>query len=249
MKEVDDIMALLLEKEAEPTDAIRWSRCGNNLPSEHFGNDPADIMCLSVSQGYLRVKRVIDILLAVLAGAVLSPVMIVAAVVIKLTSRGPVIFKQTRAGKMGHTFTMFKFRTMRQGADEDHGVLHDSNGRNGSAFKLKNDPRITSVGRFLRRTSIDELPQLLNVIRGDMSLVGPRPLPLCQVSLKTIEERARLSVKPGVTGLWQVSGRSDIPYDDWIELDFYYIEHRSTLMDLQILLRTVPAVLSCRGAY
>lgn len=242
-------MTVLLEEKSEPTEAIQWSYCENNLPSEHFGNDPADILSLSVSQNYLAVKRIIDVVLSVLATVILSPIMILAAVAIKITSRGPVIFKQTRAGMMGHTFTMFKFRTMRQGADRDNRVLDDSDGQNGSAFKLKNDPRITLVGRFLRRTSIDELPQMFNVIRGDMSLVGPRPLPLNQVSLDTIEERARLSVKPGITGLWQISGRSDIPYEEWLELDFYYVEHRSTLMDLQILLRTVPAVLSCRGAY
>ena len=115
--------------------------------------------------------------------------------------------------------------------------------------KLKNDPRVTFLGRFLRTTSMDELPQIINVLRGHMSLVGPRPLPLDEVRFDTFAERARLTVKPGMTGLWQVSGRADIPYDEWLELDLYYVQNRSLALDLLILLRTIPAVLSCRGAY
>jgi lipopolysaccharide/colanic/teichoic acid biosynthesis glycosyltransferase len=193
-------------------------------------------------------KRIVDVVLASLVLLVCLPILIAAGVAIKLTSRGPVVFRQKRAGLMGKTFTMYKLRTMK--ADQTKDIYYGpQEGQNGPAFKLKNDPRVTAVGRILRQMSIDELPQLINVILGEMTLVGPRPLPLDQVRVDSIEERSRLTVKPGLTGLWQVSGRADVPYEAWIEMDLYYVQHQSFWLDLKILLKTIPAVLSCRGAY
>ncbi len=202
-----------------------------------------------IGYSYLIIKRITDIILSVILLILTAPIMLLAAIAIKLTSKGDIIFKQKRAGQYGKIFIMFKFRTMYDDDETHQKVLRDPNGKNGPAFKLKNDPRITPVGRFLRKTSIDELPQLINVLKGDMSFVGPRPLPLNQVRFDTESERLRLTVKPGITGLWQVSGRADIPYDDWIKLDLYYIQHRSLWLDFWIMLKTIPAVISGRGAY
>ncbi len=216
---------------------IEFKVDGKTLPADW----PASI-------GYLAVKRVMDVILGVLALLFSLPVMLVAGVVVKLTSPGPVIFRQQRAGLFGRPFTIYKLRTMVKTMG-DEAILFRADGRNGPAFKLKDDPRITRVGKFLRKTSIDELPQLLNVILGDMSLVGPRPLPLEQVRLNSIEERSRLTVKPGLTGLWQISGRADVPYEEWLAMDFYYVQHRELWLDGLILFKTLPAVLSCKGAY
>ncbi len=207
-----------------------------------------ELLSWPVSRRYRICKRIFDVVLASVAFLVSLPILLIAGLAIRLTSRGPVIFKQKRAGLMGKTFTMYKLRTMKAGQTGDV-YYGPQEGRNGPAFKLKNDPRITWVGRFLRRTSIDELPQLMNVIMGQMSLVGPRPLPLDQVRVDSVEERSRLTVKPGITGLWQVSGRADVPYEAWIEMDLYYVQHQSLWLDAQILFKTIPAVLSCRGAY
>ncbi len=198
---------------------------------------------------YLIVKRIIDVLISVVLLILSSPILLLAGIAIKLTSRGPVIFKQKRAGQYGKIFTMLKLRTMTDDVENHKSVLNDPNGQNGPAFKLKDDPRITPVGKILRKTSIDELPQLINVIKGDMSIVGPRPLPLSQVKFDTLAERMRLTVKPGITGLWQVSGRADIPYEEWIKLDLYYIEHRGIVFDFWIMLKTIPAVIFGKGAY
>lgn len=178
------------------------------------------------------------------------PAVILAAVAIRLTSPGPVFFRQKRAGRNGVPFTMYKLRTMYNGADDDKVLFRSLNSLpTGPCFKMKNDPRVTRIGRWLRRASIDELPQFWNVIRGDMSLVGPRPLPLDEVRVDTPDQRLRLSIKPGITCLWQISGRTEIPYHEWLALDAWYVRNRSALLDLQILIKTVPAVLSARGAY
>ncbi len=198
---------------------------------------------------YLIAKRIIDILLSIILLVLTCPILVLAMIAIKLTSKGPVIFSQKRAGQYGKIFVMFKLRTMDNNIENHKEILKDPNGQNGPAFKLRDDPRITPVGKILRKTSIDELPQLINVLKGDMSIVGPRPLPLEQVKFDTIAERARLTVKPGITGLWQVSGRADIPYEEWIKLDLYYIEHRSFWLDFWIMLKTVPAVIFGKGAY
>ncbi len=179
-----------------------------------------------------------------------SLIMIPAAFAVKVTSRGPIIFRQERAGRDGEVFEMFKFRTMVDGADDLIGQLDlTADAGNDFMFKIKDDPRITKVGKFLRRYSIDELPQLFNVFRGDMSLVGPRPPLLREVSGYHVDARRRLLVRPGVTGLWQVSGRSDLNWEETIRLDLYYVENWSLVGDLVILWRTARAVLSSRGAY
>lgn len=199
---------------------------------------------------YLAVSRVMDVMFSAAALVVFAPVILFAIAVIRLTSRGGAIFLQQRAGLGGRPFTMYKLRTMYAGADDDKELFRGSNAfRTGPSFKMKNDPRVTWVGRWLRQLSIDELPQFYNVLRGEMALVGPRPLPMDEVRADTGEQRLRLSVKPGITCLWQVSGRTEIPYEEWLALDVWYVRNRSLSLDVQILARTVPAVLSRRGAY
>lgn len=211
--------------------------------------DPSWEVAVAGSPGYERAKRVVDVIGASLLLAALLPIMLLAAALIKLTSRGPALFRQARAGRDGRPFTMYKFRSMRSGAEEDRSLLKSRNLYRGPVFKVPDDPRVTPVGRFLRRSSIDELPQLLNVLRGEMSLVGPRPLWLPEAQETRGVARDRMKVKPGLTCLWQISGRSELSYDRWVRLDLYYISHRSTWLDVLILVQTIPAVLSARGAY
>lgn len=170
------------------------------------------------------------------------------AALIKLTSPGPVLFAQTRAGLNGRPFRLYKFRSMIQGAEKLQDKLQDRNEMSGPVFKIANDPRLTRVGRFLRRTSLDELPQLWNVLRGDISLVGPRPLPAYEVKKFKLREQRRLSVMPGITCLWQISGRNEVGFDEWMRLDMRYIDTWSLWLDIKILLLTIPAVLVQRGA-
>jgi len=198
---------------------------------------------------YEVAKRVVDVFVAAALIVLLAPVMLVAAAVVKLTSPGPAIFKQTRAGLGGRPFTMYKFRTMRQGAERARYSLVHLNEKDGPVFKIANDPRLTPVGRWLRRSSIDELPQLFNVLRGEMSLVGPRPLWLPEADKTEGRARLRAAVKPGLTCLWQISGRSELSYDEWVGLDLCYVHNRSMLLDLMIMVQTVPVVISARGAY
>ncbi len=195
------------------------------------------------------VKRAIDVAGASLLLVLFSPVMLAAALAVRLTSPGPVLFKQQRFGKHRRRFAMLKFRSMVADAEQRQYALEERNEAQGPVFKLKYDPRVTPVGKFLRRTSIDELPQLLNVLRGEMSLVGPRPLPLRDVS--RFEEcwlLRRFSVRPGLTCIWQVSGRSNTSFDDWIRQDLTYIDSWSLTLDLKILALTIPAVLRGSGA-
>jgi len=196
----------------------------------------------------LMVKRFLDIL-GGLVGLVLSlPLFIVVPVRIKLTSRGPVVYRQKRCGLYGRHFTIYKFRSMVDGAEDILWEIKHLSEMNGPVFKMRHDPRVTPLGRFLRKTSIDELPQFYNVLRGDMSLVGPRaPLPE-EVSEYTRWQRRRLSVKPGLTCLWQIAGRNEIDFHEWMKLDLKYIDNWSLWLDLKILLLTVPTVLLCRGA-
>jgi exopolysaccharide biosynthesis polyprenyl glycosylphosphotransferase len=195
------------------------------------------------------VKRAIDAVGAALALALFAVPMLVMAATIKLTSNGPVFFRQERAGAGGSTFGCWKFRTMYTGADSQRAVLRAESGSAGATFKMARDPRVTGVGRFLRRFSLDELPQLFNVLVGEMSLVGPRPHPLDDVELYDDVATRRLLAKPGMTGLWQVSGRSDLAWRDAVMLDLYYVENWSISLDLIIMLRTAKAVLAGRGAY
>lgn len=194
-------------------------------------------------------KRVIDLIVASVALFLLSPVFLVTALLIKLTSKGPIFFGQTRVGEGGCRFRFLKFRTMYVDAETRRHDLVAFNEVGGPVFKIKADPRITQVGRVLRRLSIDELPQLVHVISGDMSLVGPRPPIPDEVQNYNWQQLQRLLVKPGLTCIWQVSGRSDLDFETWVEMDVDYIRGWTPAVDLELLARTVPAVLSGRGAY
>ena len=178
----------------------------------------------------------------------LSPLLLLTAIAIKLTSRGPILFKQTRVGLHGRMFNMLKFRSMVHGAEALKAALESQNERRGPVFKMAKDPRVTRLGRFIRKYSVDELPQLLNVLRGDMSVVGPRPAVPSEVARYEAWQRRRLSVRPGLTCVWQVSGRDHIPFGTWMLLDMRYIDHWSLWEDLRLILQTVPVVLTGRGA-
>jgi exopolysaccharide biosynthesis polyprenyl glycosylphosphotransferase len=194
-------------------------------------------------------KRALDFTLALIALLAVSPVLLLAAALIKLTSPGPIFFLQKRIGQNKRKFTIFKFRTMAVDAEERMKQMQHMNEVSGPVFKIKKDPRITPVGSFLRKTSIDELPQLINVLKGDMSLVGPRPLPIRDYEGFSEDwHRRRFSVRPGITCLWQVMGRSSIPFEKWMELDMQYIDGWSLWLDLKILAQTIPAVLRGFGA-
>jgi exopolysaccharide biosynthesis polyprenyl glycosylphosphotransferase len=203
----------------------------------------------AISGGALSIKRVMDVLLSIFLFILLLIPMAIIAVVIKFSSPGPVIFKQARVGRGGNLFTAYKFRTMRVGAEHEKKELEHLNEASGPLFKIKNDPRMTRSGKWLRRTSLDELPQLFNVMRGDMSLVGPRPPLPNEVAAYEEWHKRRLDVAPGVTGLWQVSGRSELTFDEMVMLDLYYIENWSPWLDLWILVKTIPALFTARGAY
>lgn len=196
-----------------------------------------------------RLKRLLDLILTLLALACLWPLMLITAIAIRLDSSGPVIFQQTRVGKWGEPFICYKFRSMCSDAEARKDALREQNEVDGPVFKIQADPRITRVGRIIRKLSIDELPQLFNVLRGEMSLVGPRPpLPDEVAHYQPIHLR-RLHTKPGLTGLQQVSGRSNMSFERWIELDLQYVAEQSFQTDLYILLKTVPTVLFGKGAY
>jgi exopolysaccharide biosynthesis polyprenyl glycosylphosphotransferase len=195
------------------------------------------------------VKRSFDAVGATLLLLVLSPLLLALALAVKLTSRGPILYRSARPGMGGQPFDCLKFRTMHADADEEQSELEGLNEADGALFKIRDDPRLTSAGRFLRRFSLDELPQLVNVVRGEMSLVGPRPLPLRDFEQLEDWHKKRYLVLPGITGLWQVSGRSELDFDDLVRLDFLYLERWSVALDLVILLKTVPAVLLRRGAF
>ncbi len=196
----------------------------------------------------LALKRLLDVATSAVLLVLSLPVVLGIAIAIKLTSGGGVLYRQIRCGLNGRRFTLYKFRTMVENAEDRQGELLHLNEMNGPVFKLKRDPRVTWVGRFLRRFSLDELPQLWNVLRGDMSLVGPRPPIPDEVARYQRWQRRRLSMKPGLTCLWQISGRNQLDFDRWIELDLQYIDSWSPWLDMKILLKTVPAVLSGRGA-
>ena len=195
------------------------------------------------------IKRTFDLIGAVLLVVVLAPVMILASAAIKLSSRGPVLYRSMRPGIGGRVFSCLKFRTMVHGAEHLQDHLENRNELGGAIFKIRNDPRITPVGRFMRRWSLDELPQLFNVLRGEMSLVGPRPLPQRDYDRLDDWHRKRYLVLPGMTGLWQVSGRSELDFDELVRLDFLYLERWSVFLDLTIILKTIPAVIRRRGAW
>jgi exopolysaccharide biosynthesis polyprenyl glycosylphosphotransferase len=208
------------------------------------------------SSGLLTAKRwalvskvILDVVVSAMLIVLLLPVLLAAAVAVAVSSPGPIIYRQTRIGRHGRPFTMYKFRSMRSEAHDIRRGLVDRSDVTGPVFKMRNDPRITAVGRVLRKFSIDELPQLVNVLKGDMSLVGPRPPLPEEVETYGPRERLRLMVTPGLTCIWQVSGRSDIDFATWVELDIAYIDQWTLFGDLLLLVRTIGAVITARGAY
>ncbi len=231
------------------------------LPAHPFRMDRARAEdSHAVADGYLHfvthaprphqmaIKRLFDIAASAAGLLVLSPLLITVALLIKLTSRGPIFFKQKRVGLHGKTFNMLKFRSMVVNAEELKEKLQALNEQTGPVFKIKNDPRITGIGRFIRKYSIDELPQLLNVLRGEMSVVGPRPPLPKEVEKYAAWQRRRLSVRPGLTCIWQVSGRNQISFEEWMYLDMQYIDNWSLMTDLRLILKTVPVVITGSGA-
>ncbi len=201
------------------------------------------------SWAYRVSKRTLDVVLALAGLTLLLPLVPLIVVLIKLDSPGPVVFAQHRVGRRGRMFVCYKFRSMVREAEGMKSGLVELNEATGPAFKIRRDPRITVIGAFLRRSSLDEVPQLVNVLRGDMSIVGPRPQIPAEVELYEPWHLRRLEVKPGITCLWQIAGRSHIGFDEWMRLDLEYIRRRSMRLDLWILLRTLPAVIARKGAY
>ncbi len=200
--------------------------------------------------GTYFVKRLIDVIASLILMFLLTPLFLVIMALIYKSSPGPVFYKQTRVGRWGKLFTMWKFRSMYLDAGERLKEIMAQNEMTGGViFKMKNDPRIFPVGKFIRKASIDELPQLWNVLKGDMSLVGPRPALPSEVNQYSLDDRRRLEVIPGITCIWQVSGRSNIPFPQQVQLDVQYIQSQSIWMDIKLLLQTIPAVLLSRGAY
>ncbi len=198
---------------------------------------------------YAAIKRFIDILAAIALFILFLPLIPFVTILIKLDSPGSVLYKQKRIGKGGREFDFYKFRSMVDGAENVIGALRPLCGMDGPIFKLKEDPRITPVGRFLRRSSLDELPQLINVLKGEMSIVGPRPNLPSEVSHYLPWQRKRLDVTPGITCFWQIAGRSHIGFQEWMRLDLEYIRQRSLKTDLMIMAKTIPAVIARKGAY
>ena len=198
---------------------------------------------------YEVIKRVIDVVCSFVGVLVLSPLFVVIAIIIKFTSKGPVFFSQKRVGRDGKEFKMYKFRSMVVNAEELKEKLVAQNEMSGPMFKMKDDPRVTKVGKFIRKTSIDELPQLFNVLKGDMSLVGPRPSLPKEVAQFEDWMYRRLEVKPGLTCYWQVSGRNNIDFEDWMKLDIKYVDERSTWIDIKLIFKTVFVLFGDKNAH
>jgi exopolysaccharide biosynthesis polyprenyl glycosylphosphotransferase len=225
-------------------------RFGRARPTHEKAVEDGYVHYLSVRHKPLQsaVKRLFDMVSSFVALVLLSPLLIGVAIAVKFTSRGPILFKQLRVGQHGKTFHMLKFRSMVVNAEELKARLMAQNELTGPVFKMTRDPRVTRVGRFIRKYSIDELPQLLNVLRGEMSVVGPRPPVPLEVSRYEAWQRRRLSVRPGLTCVWQVSGRNEISFEEWMYLDMQYIDHWSLKQDFELILKTLPVVLTGRGA-
>lgn len=199
---------------------------------------------------YRGIKRLFDVVVSAIGVVVISPVLLIIAICIKVDDpHGPVFYTQTRVGKDGHEFKIIKFRSMVSNADELLAKLQDQNEVDGAMFKMKDDPRITRVGRVIRKYSLDELPQLINVVTGSMSIVGPRPPLVSEVEQYTEYDKQRLLVTPGATGMWQVGGRNDVDFDEMVRLDLTYIQNRSVWLDLKIMLETVKVMIKPNGAY
>ena len=214
------------------------------------GEGPSQIPPQNVeSAGYRMVKRAFDLLGGSCIAVLMLPIFPLIALVIKLDSRGSIFYGHDRVGLSGKPFKFYKFRSMYEGSDRRQGDLIEQNEQDGPVFKIRSDPRITGVGGFLRRSSLDEIPQIINVLKGDMSIVGPRPPLASEVEQYLPWQRRRLDVKPGITCLWQISGRSEIGFDEWMRLDLEYLRTRSLRTDLLIFLKTIPAVIRRKGAY
>jgi exopolysaccharide biosynthesis polyprenyl glycosylphosphotransferase len=246
-----DEAILACEREGIPTSIsmdLYNLRIAQVRQTDFAGFPLLDFETFSAKQWQLFLKRVMDIVLSIILLILLSPVMLAAIIAIKSTSKGPLFFAQVRSGLNGRKFNLFKFRTMVVGAEMKKRELEKMNEMDGPVFKMKRDPRITPMGRILRKLSIDEIPQLLNVLKGDMSIVGPRPPLPVEVELYKMWQRRRLSLKPGITCIWQVSGRNKIPFERWMEMDLEYIDHWSLWLDIKILFKTVFVVLTGYGA-
>jgi lipopolysaccharide/colanic/teichoic acid biosynthesis glycosyltransferase len=256
------------EESSKPFDAMKTPSYSKTSLNAGFKNTSLQIVSLPAAEpagresdtvllqelssrraGTQAAQRICDVVFCTAALLLLWPVFAVIALLIRLDSPGPVLFKQSRVGKDGVEFWFYKFRSMVSDAEAQRHLLEMQNERSGPVFKMKNDPRITRVGRVLRKFSLDELPQLINVLKGDMSLVGPRPALPTETDKYTARQRQRLICLPGVTGLWQVSGRASLSFERSIELDLYYIERQSVGLYFRILLLTIPAVLRAEGAY
>lgn len=222
---------------------------GSRDKFQEFLARSAEVPEVRDSFGYTVMKRAFDIMASIGGLILLMPLFPFIVLLIKLETSGPVFFKQQRVGFEGKLFGCYKFRSMAIDAEAQKNNLAHLNEATGAAFKIKNDPRITGVGSFLRRSSLDEFPQLFNILKGDMSVIGPRPQIPSEVEDYTAEQGQRLLVKPGLTCLWQVSGRSHLDFSEWMELDREYVKNRSLLFDLKILARTLPAVIERKGAY
>jgi len=222
----------------------------SHLDVEDLGGVPMiGVKEIAISRTEQVIKRSVDITVSGIGLLLLLPVFVLIGLAIKVDSPGPIFFTQIRVGKGQRLFACYKFRSMHLGADEKKDSLKEQNEAEGIFFKMRNDPRVTRVGRLIRRTSLDELPQLVNVLMGHMSMVGPRPAPPAEVQRYMAWHKRRLDVAPGLTGLWQVSGRSELTFDEMVLLDLYYIENWSPFLDLQIMLRTIPKMITGEGAY
>jgi len=219
-----------------------------STPWRRERGEPSSAHAPRIAPDYPVRKRCLDLVVTILSLPIIAPVLLLCAVAIKVSSPGPLFFVQQRTGLGGRRFEMYKFRTMVPDAAELKESIRDANKMGGPDFKVENDPRVTPVGAWLRKTSLDEIPQIVNVIRGDMSLVGPRPTSFGSETYD-LWHTERLEVPPGLTGLWQVAGRGEIDFDDRVRLDISYVRNRCMRLDISILLKTIPAVLSQRGAY
>jgi lipopolysaccharide/colanic/teichoic acid biosynthesis glycosyltransferase len=239
----------MVQRAEDPDEATVLHVPIHGLPEPAWSSIDRSWSLLRASRWQLATKRTIDIVGALLTLVLLSPLLLITALAVLATSRGGIFYTQVRVGRGGRPFTIIKFRTMHEAAHSLMGYYEGLNDLDGPIFKLRNDPRVTQVGRWLRRFSIDEIPQLVNVLRGDMSLVGPRPLVPEEYAHFSPYEVQRLLATPGLTGIWQVGGRCDVDFHSWIEMDLEYIRRWNLRLDLTVLAKTVPAVALGRGSY
>ena len=251
MTETAPVLSPLSLEEAQPISPCLSPECVETpeAATARFSSRFADPLFPTAPVPHLFVKRFCDITISLIILLFLSPILIAAALAVRLTSKGPIVFKQVRVGRGGRYFWCYKFRSMCIDAEAQKNQLMHLNEASGPVFKMKRDPRITPVGAFIRKFSIDELPQFFNVLKGEMSLVGPRPPVPSEVAQYTVYHRGRLAVQPGLTCLWQIGGRSNVSFERWVELDLLYIETMSFNNDVKILVKTIPAVLKGSGAH